>query len=432
MTFSGASWKLASRNLLRNRRRTVATGLAVACGFVALVLLGAYIVRAAYALTATTVYLNLKGHVAIHKQGSLDGFSNKPSKFILTSDDRARILAALDPWSKQIEFTGEFLSGTGLLTDGKRSAPVLITGVDPLLYPKLVGHPQIKKWASDWAPPEQGLAMMATNSRLVSITEKLAEYLGRKPPFTALPEKERDAQILAKNYFHDLGAVDVELGPSHSTGMAFLDSTSLIAPLKLLQDLFSTDGSQYVAVFLHDRDDADSLSRALSAKLGAEFEVFAFNDDRWSQFYVGQMNFLYVMGGFFTFLILGTVSLAIVNTTTLNLLERTKEIGTMRAMGYPPAGIRAIFTREAILLCIGCLIGGTGVAWLIALLVNSINIRFSPPGAQGSVQFLLMMSWPVSLAMAALMFTVTVISTYLVTRRKSRTKIVQLLGETGA
>jgi putative ABC transport system permease protein len=430
--FSAPEWKLAFRNLMRNRRRTTATGIAMTFGFTAMILLGGYIVRAAYGLGAVTVYLNMKGHIAVRKAGSLDGFQNHPKNFILTPKDVATIDSSLTSLHDEVEQTARFLTGSALLTDGKKSAPVLISGVEPRKYNQLINHPVLRKWAGDWVKDDTHSESMNSNTRLVSMTARLGEFLGRKAPFAALPPDQKEAQLLAKTYEHDLGAVDVELGPSHSTGMAFLDSTSLVTSLPLLQELLATDGIEYYAVYLKSTSHLDAIAKELIKKLGPNFEVFTYRDDKWSQFYVGQMNFLYVMAGFFSLLILGTVSLAIVNTTTLNLLERAQEIGTMRAIGYTPSSIRATFAREVALLGVICIVIGTGLSIVLSEIVNSINIRFSPPGAQGSVQFKLAVEPSVTLEISVLVLIVTIGSTYIVSRKKSREKIVRLLGETGA
>ena len=61
-------WKFAYRNLLRNKRRSLSTGVAITVGFVGLNLLGAYIYRSKMALDTTSVYSAQKGHVSIYKK----------------------------------------------------------------------------------------------------------------------------------------------------------------------------------------------------------------------------------------------------------------------------------------------------------------------------------------------------------------------------
>ena len=62
------AWSLALRNLRRNRRRNVATAVAVALGYAGLVLFGGYISRIETFIRTTTVYLDHGGHVAIYRE----------------------------------------------------------------------------------------------------------------------------------------------------------------------------------------------------------------------------------------------------------------------------------------------------------------------------------------------------------------------------
>ncbi|MEK7357542.1 MAG: FtsX-like permease family protein [Bdellovibrionota bacterium] len=427
-------WKLAYRNLLRQRRRSLATGVAVVFGFAGLLLLGAYIYRTEQGLRASAVYINLRGHVAIRKVNSLERFSGRPVRFALSKENQDQVERALAPFKNEIEFIGRFLTGPALLLDARHSAPVLITGVEPSLYTKLLGHANVRRWASDWLPAgtSEEMAKMQTDAHLISITTRLAEKIGRARNHELTFGTDPDVQVMGKNYFGDLNVVEAKLGLHHATGVAQAEDTSVVAPISLLQDLFATDGVEYMAVFLRDFSATKSLVQNLRGTLGSDFEVFAYSDEKWSPQYAGTSSFLRVMTVFFTVLILGSVALAIANTVTLNLLERTQEIGTLRAIGFNPAEMRAAFLRESAVLCAFCLAAGLLISLVIGLIVNAMDIRFRPPGTAGEIQFHLDFDPPVSLAMSALMFFIVIMSTYTVVRRKSRVKIVELLNETGA
>lgn len=428
------AWRLAQRNLLRNRRRSLTTGLAVVFGFVGLLLLGAYIFRSAMALRTATVYLNQKGHIAIRKKGALEGFAIRPKAFAMTLEDQARIDIALQAQSDDIEFSSKYLRGSGLLTDGTHSLPVIMTGLEPEVFEKSARHPSVAKWAPDWVVASTGIdpSEMTRNEKLISITSSIAAQLGRKLDRESLKTGNRDVQMIAQNYFRDLGAIDAELGPTHSTGVAFTDDTSVFIPIKRLQELLATDKIEYIAVFLKDFDRVPRVTAKLRSQLGADFELHTYSDEAWCQYYVGTMNFLYVMGAFFTLIILSAVSLTIVNTTTLNLLERTREIGTLRAIGFKPSHIQDLFFREATLLTAASVAAGTAVAIVIAAFVNSMNFRFQPPGTQGEIQFRLVINFAISAAMAIGVYLLVALSTRFVVRRGTRRKVVDLLADTGA
>lgn len=73
-------WLLAIRNLRRNRRRNLATGVAVALGYAGLVLFGGYISRIEAFIRATTVYLQHTAHVSVFREGGLERAQARPAR----------------------------------------------------------------------------------------------------------------------------------------------------------------------------------------------------------------------------------------------------------------------------------------------------------------------------------------------------------------
>ena len=97
----------------------------------------------------------------------------------------------------------------------------------------------------------------------------------------------------------------------------------------------------------------------------------------------------------FLTLIMGVIVLfAVVNTMTMNVLERTNEIGTVRAMGVRRSGIRRLFLLEGALL--GAIGASFGVllAFAAILAINNGGFHWTPPGNTDPVPFKL--AWPTS------------------------------------
>jgi len=86
------------------------------------------------------------------------------------------------------------------------------------------------------------------------------------------------------------------------------------------------------------------------------------------------------------------VLFAVVNTMTMNVLERTAEIGTVRAMGVRRASIRRLFLAEgAVLGALGASLGVI-VAFIAIVLVNHSGWQWTPPGNTDPIPFQL--AWP--------------------------------------
>jgi putative ABC transport system permease protein len=102
---------------------------------------------------------------------------------------------------------------------------------------------------------------------------------------------------------------------------------------------------------------------------------------------------------------LAVSSLGIVNTMVMSILERTKEIGIMKAIGASDGDIRRIFLVEASV--IGCVGGVAGVAlgWLVGRAINlGANIYIQSQGGTAATLF----SLPWWLVAGALGFSILV------------------------
>jgi putative ABC transport system permease protein len=132
----------------------------------------------------------------------------------------------------------------------------------------------------------------------------------------------------------------------------------------------------------------------------------------------------------FISLVMGVIVLfAVVNTMTMNVMERTNEIGTIRAMGVRRRGVRAQFILEGALIgAIGATAGALlGVA--IAALVNSAALSWVPPGNSGAVPFQVdVLKHPLLIAVTWLVLTFVAIAAALIpANRAARLSVVDAL-----
>jgi putative ABC transport system permease protein len=97
--------------------------------------------------------------------------------------------------------------------------------------------------------------------------------------------------------------------------------------------------------------------------------------------YYGQtIGLLSAIFGFIAVLIGATVLFTVGNTMNAAVVERTVEIGTLRAIGLRRSGIRRLFVCEAVLLGgFGALLGAAS-ALALAALINHSGLTWTPPG----------------------------------------------------
>ena len=84
-------------------------------------------------------------------------------------------------------------------------------------------------------------------------------------------------------------------------------------------------------------------------------------------------------------ILLVIIAVGIMNTMWIAIRERTREIGTLRAIGMQRARVLAMFLLESLLLSAGAAVAGVAVGLLLCALLNAAHIH-----APQALQFFLM------------------------------------------
>ena len=227
-------FRLAYLNLFRNKRRSLSTGMAICIGFVGLNLLGAYIFRVKKALDTTSVYSALHGHVKLFKADSLVQFSLKPKNFIFKPEELAQLDGVFSGMNNDIEYIGKNINGSGLLSNGKISHPVLFLSFEPEVYARSLTQPDISNWARDWVLPSQikNVDIFRSNNEVLSVTPKIADIMSMTYPLS----QNESLQLAGRTFDGDLNAVNLDPGAEHTTGLEFLEDTLVLVPLAKVQE----------------------------------------------------------------------------------------------------------------------------------------------------------------------------------------------------
>ena len=447
------SWQLALKNLRRNGRRNLATAVSIALGFCGLVLIGGYAVRVERFLRTNTVYLQQTGHLSIYKEGGLERGTAQPAKYALSAEEQQLIATVLSA-RPEVEFFGRHLVGMGLAGNGCKTLPFAALGVEPGVQARALTHPEVLLASPELSRPVKGelMARYPAVEGAVALSAGLAELLGKTrvhdevpaaagPAELELPDcttKEgRDALALDANvqlagltWSGSMSAVDTEVVNVFHTPLAETDDGTVVASLQTLQSLYDTDAISYLSVYLKDARDAHRLRGVLEDAVRAAkvpVRVYTFDDERVGPYYAGTMPFLSSLVGFIGLLVAAVVVLSILNAMTLSILERTRELGMLRALGFNRRQVLGLCLREAALLAALAVAAGLALALAVASLVNGANLRFSPPGVPGTIQFMLMPTPTLCAALAALILPLSVAAAWLAVRRKTRADIVSLL-----
>ena len=351
---------LAARNLLRHGRRTFLTGSIVVVGFVAVTMTAGFVSQTFSSLKRATIR-SVGGHLRI-----LD-----PRAAGKTDDEAASIL--LDDWpglagllSRDAHVVQAMpkLSFFGLVVKGDKSAAYLGTGTIPAL----------EKQASLSADTVvSGAFLSQSDADEVMLGTGLARAIGAKAGDLVT--------VMTTTPDGGINAVDATVAAILGYPIKELDDRILFMPYAAAARLLKVEGkaNSVVVLLKDDRDtarEAEELPRALAAA-GRPVVVKTWLDT--AAFYK-QVKLLYISIFFFMGLVLAVVViLATANTMTMSVFERTREIGTLLAIGMERSSIRALFLLEGVLLgIIGSVIGAV-LSLLLRAALNASGIMLPPP-----------------------------------------------------
>jgi putative ABC transport system permease protein len=446
-----SGWRLALRNLARNKRRNFATGMAIALGFAALLALGGYVNRVEKYLRNYTIYGARTGHIVIYKKEGFEKFSVRPKVYSLSESDQAKIKDVLAR-TPGIDMHGGQLTGQGLVGNGCRTYPFLALGLEPLLEKRLREHPLVKRWTPTVKDFSKGRGIWEYPEEVgaVALANGLAKILGKGKVLDDFPSDHRPvivADCLASNVAElisgdsnvqlaggtwdgMMSALDGEVVANYNTGVTETNNSAILTSLTHLQKLYDTTGVTLWAVWLEDLNKTGYVADQLRSTLkeaGVDVDIYTWLNEDVAPFYSGTMSFLRTMVGFITIILSTVVILSIFNSSTMTVIERSQEIGMMRSLGYTRGQIRKLFVQEVFCLTIISTAVGAVFAVLGIFFVNALKIQFRPPGIAGGIQLVLEPNVETVLAATILVISLSLLTTVIAVRKMVSRPITMLL-----
>jgi putative ABC transport system permease protein len=464
------TFALAARNLLRNRRRSLTTLLAMIVGLVAVLLFGGYRSNITYGMQ--TGFIQGSGHLQVQHEGYfLDGGDN-PAAYGIPGYSRLveaiRADAVLGPLVNVVTPTLQLGGIAGNFSAGV-SRSVMASGLVAEERNRMLAWNEFGMHSYARALPLAGSApdsvvvgtgvarklRLCEALRVPGCTQARAPVsadpaaapagAGSEPAdLLALSGLERAGEAGAPQTRIEMLAATAHGAPNvasltpieaRNMGIKALDDVYLAMHLAQAQRLvYGAAPGQATAIQVQLRRTADMpAARARLAVLLAEgfpgepLEILDYAT--LNPMYVQSVQFMDSMFGFIAVLIAIIVLFTIGNTMGTAVVERTVEIGTLRAMGLRRAGIRRIFLAEALLLGVAGSCVGVACAMGIAAIINHSGMTWTPPG-YSYAYFILVRVWedPVLLlGSVAGMVAVTVVSAWWPAGRAARMTIVDAL-----
>jgi putative ABC transport system permease protein len=402
-------FSLALRNVARNRRRSVLTGGVVVFGFAAIALAGGFMSQSFEGLREGTIR-NGTGHLQLADPAYFSGNEDAALEHGLSGSDRVEAILRSDPEVLEVLPRIDFV---GLATSGSRSVPFLGTGLDPAPEARTMDTAKLLvsgRWFAD------------ANERGVVLGSGLAR---------ALNVKAGDGiTLLATTPDGVLNAVDATVSGLADIPIKELDQRYLATTLGLAADLLVASGRvSNLTIVLREPADADAaLPRLLTSLHREGIELSGKTWEELAEFY-RQVRMLYIgIFGFMGLVLIVVVLLAAANTMMMAAAERTREIGTLRAIGTRPSAIRRMFVAEGLILAFWGCAGGAVVSLAIRWGLNHAGLTLPPPPGVSHGVPLHVNLYVTAYAAGALAMTATlVLASWFPARRAAKISIIEAL-----
>ena len=353
----GPWWTIGWRNLGRNRRRTLITMGGLAFGYLAVVLLVAWMdgLTAEMIDSATST---ISGQLQIHD------LEYRPERKIydtIGGRDGADVDALVSEVAAEplVVAAAPRVYAGGLVSSGEATTAGLLMGIDPELEPAVS---KILNAVVDGRPPQAGSNDIVVG---VAMARQLAVGIG-------------DEVILV------VPAADGSMGNDlytvvgiFNSGLAELDATYAMMPIGSLQFLMVLEPNRVheIAASIRDPWLAPEAADRIAARLGAE--ELGIEVEPWTRLRPEMLDYAQLVkawNGVIIFIVFAIAIFGVANTMLMATYERRREIAVMLALGTTPSAIVRSVLAEA--LCLGAISIGIGAALTLPLMLWFYN---APP-----------------------------------------------------
>ncbi len=347
--------KFALQNTLRNRRRSLVTVSIAALGTAGILLAGGFALFTYESLAEAAA--RDSGHLVMGQPDYFTRDEETPLQFGLdkSGDLRARLLA--DPQVRAVLPRVEF---SGLISNGDKSVVMMGLGVEPDAEFAVKGPFLSMKEGEILASGGKGAEVI--------LGEALARNLKAKPG-TGLT-------LLASTTEGALNALDVTVKGTFETGTPEVDKRLIFTDIGTAQKLLNTEKVSRLGVFLSRMGHTPDAQQRLATE-NPKLTVQTWEDQAF--FYKSVRDLYNRIFGALGIIIGVIVVFVVTNAMSMAIIERTREIGTLRAMGTLPRQLLRSLSLEGMVLGGVGAVAGAALAFGISMLLYVVEIQMPPP-----------------------------------------------------
>lgn len=185
---------------------------------------------------------------------------------------------------------------------------------------------------------------------------------------------DSDAIAMAPTVSGQINALDVRMFQLFDSAIEVLNDKLMLVPLTFAQSLYDTSSVDRLTILLKDTEQTEPMRAALThtfAQHGLDVEIKTWQE--LSMLYSRVRDMFDIIFLFIFVIVFVIAIMSIINTISMAVMERTREIGTLRALGVKRNSIVYLFAIESVMLgVIGSMVGlsFTLISWLILKLME--------------------------------------------------------------
>lgn len=345
--------RLAWRNLWRHKRRTWLTASAIAFSAMLLVFMQT-LQYGAYDLMIDTTLRVYTGQMQVQRAGYLE------KRQMRTTVENATALADTLRAHTGLATIAVRAQGFALASSSERSYGVPVIGVEPEREPRVSTLPHLVKQGRYLSGAGAAEAVLG-----ITLARNLKLKLGDE---ITLLGSGRDGSVAA--------SVLPVVGFFES-GNPDLDRRLVMIPLVVFQDIYSMgQDAHQVVVSGPDFESIPGTKAAVRTAVSARPELVVLD---WEELVPGVKQLIEadMVQNWITYLtLIFIVTLSIMNTFLMSVLERTREFGIMLALGATPLRIGVLVMLESALLILLGLALGIAVGAGLSVYFNVVGFTF--------------------------------------------------------
>lgn len=369
-------WKIALRFLLDNRLQTLMIAIGIAVGAAVIVFITALVTGLQSNIVEKTI--GNQAHIRLSVPDPANTLPSAPphTTVLVLESKRARTVKTIPNWPlvlsaldlrSDLSVVSPLLSGSAQAIRGQARQAIQLMGIDVARYTRLIPlRSYVRSGSLNLRAGQVVIGSQLAADLGVQSGDKLV--LETLPPLAASGTANRaSSEAPTTTATH----TTVQIAGIVSLGSSELDRTLVYADLKQTQFLLGHPGAVSVLeIRIPHLFDAETLAGQLGRQTGLKAESWMSKNGQLLNALRSQLLSTRMIRGFVAL----SVALGIASVLAVSVVQRTREVGILRAMGSQRGQILRIFLWQGALLgLLGSLVGAT----LGLGLVEAFN-RFGP------------------------------------------------------